>query len=76
MLNGKGTTVLSCPYMASYMMASMGMPMCVLGLMYGFMRLYAIRYLGFVDDDVKGPNLSFSFSFSRIPLSGVSSIIS
>ncbi len=38
-------------------------PCALLGLMYGLRRLYTIKYLGFqfVDDNIKGPNLSFSF---------------
>jgi hypothetical protein len=57
-------------------MASYGHAHVCFRLMYSLRRLYAIRYLGFVDDGIKGPNLPFSFSFSRIPLSGVSFIIS
>jgi hypothetical protein len=38
-------------------------PCALLGLMYGFRRLYVIRYLGFqfVGTGIKGPTLSFSF---------------
>jgi hypothetical protein len=38
-------------------------PCALLELMYGLKQMYAIRYLGFqfVGDDIKGPNLSFSF---------------
>jgi len=38
-------------------------PCALLGLMYSFKRLYAIRYLGFqfVGNDIKGSTLSFSF---------------
>jgi len=38
-------------------------PCVLLGLMYGLKRLYVIRYLRFqfVDDDIKGLILSFSF---------------
>jgi len=59
-------------YFGSYVMPVHGLihdgqlracPCAILGLMYGFRRLYAITYLGFrfVDDGIKGLNLSFSF---------------
>ncbi len=47
-------------------------PSCLLGLMYVLKWLYVIKCLGFqlFGDYIKGQALPFSFSFSRIPLSG------